>query len=201
MDRIITIGREFGSGGKELARLLSQKLGIAYYDNEIITAIAKKTELAEDYVKQIVEKKPNVFFPVTVGKTLYLGQHQLLWQSNLVYAEQSNIIKEMATKSSCVIVGRCADYILKEFNPYRIFVYADMDARIERCKIKGFQEGELASKAIKKQIIKVDKNRAGYYRFYTGQKWGDRLNYDLCVNTSSADIEKIADLIVKMLQD
>lgn len=201
MGRIITIGREFGSGGKELGRLLAKKLNIAYYDNEIVTAIAKKTDLAEDYVKQIVEKKPSLFFPVTVGQTLYAAPYEVLQNNSAVQIEQANIIKEMAAKSDCVIVGRCADYILRDLKPFRIFVYADLEARMARCKERGFKEEGLTEKKIKKLVTRVDKHRASYYNFYTGQKWGNRLNYDICINTTGVDMEKIATFLAKMLTE
>ena len=134
MNRIITIGREFGSGGRELGLRLSQRLGIAYYDQEIIAEISKRTELSEQYVKKMAEKKPMFSFPLHIGKSFRYMQNSP-WDLNLsIFREQSAIIREMAEKSDCVIVGRCADDILREMNPLRIFVYGDMETKLERCR-------------------------------------------------------------------
>ena len=193
MNKIITIGREFGSGGRELAHHLAEELGFAYYDKEIVEEIAKRTNLAQNYVQHIVEHKSSVFFPITTGRTLHTaGSDYMMRQYTEVYTEQANVLREMAEKSDCIIVGRCADYILKELNPMRVFVYADMNAKIQRCREKASEHEHLTDKQMKKMILKVDKNRAKYYRHYTGQVWGDRENYDLCVNTSISPIEDIA---------
>lgn len=199
MNRIITIGREFGSGGRELGKRLAERLGIAYYDHEIVVAIAKKTDLAEEYVQQVMEQKPAPFFPITIGRSFYPVVNPVLDQNNAVYVEQSNIITEMAKKSDCVIVGRCADYILREMKPFRLFVYADMDFRIARCRAKAPEQEHLTDKELKQEIQRMDKNRSKYYQFYTGETWGDKLNYDLCLNTTCTPIKELVDGIAKML--
>ena len=134
MNRIITIGREFGSGGRELGKRIAEALNIAYYDKEILTEIARKTELAYDYVQKIIEKKPIAYYPITIGNSFsntYYSSHEI---NTSIYTEQCNVIRELAKKSDCVIVGRCADYILSDLNPFRIFVYSDMPSKIKRCK-------------------------------------------------------------------
>ena len=136
MNRIITIGREFGSGGRELGRRLSERLGFAYYDQEIISEIARRTELSEQYVQSIVEHQPVISFPIHIGMSFYPAPTPVFDQSMSVYQEQARIIEEMAQKSDCIIVGRCGDYILKEYEPFRMFVYADMDSKMERCRKK-----------------------------------------------------------------
>ena len=105
----------------------------------------------------------------------------------------------MADKSDCVIVGRCGDYILRDLNPFRIFVYADMDAKIARCRERGKEDPPLSDKELKQKITKMDKGRAKYYEFYTGQKWGDRLNYDVCINTSGRSIKELAAVLVRLV--
>ncbi|WP_215905318.1 AAA family ATPase [Treponema phagedenis] len=171
MKKIITISREFGSGGRELARRLSEELTIAYYDREIITEIAKQTELSESYVQQIVETDSVISFPIHVARSFYVLPDPLEEQNREIFAAQHRIIKEMAEKSDCVIVGRCSDFILKEYRPFRIFVYADMESKIQRCKERT-SETDLSDSALKKEILKIDKNRAWYYKFYTRQIWG-----------------------------
>ncbi len=205
MNKIITIGREFGSGGRELGKRLSELLGYAYYDKEIIEEIAKRTQLAESYVHQIVEQRNGVFFPITVGRTLHhvqpVGSDYMLRQYTAVYTEQANVLREMADKSDCIIVGRCADYILKEQEPFRIFVYADMNSKIERCKKKAEENEGLSDKELRKKIRRVDKSRAKYYRYYTGREWGARSGYDLCVNTSSISVKELAETLARMLRE
>ena len=188
-NKIITIGRQFGSGGRELGRRLAEALQIAYYDKEILTEISKRTQLTEEYVHNVVEHHPYPLLPITVGHSLYPDMAFQLQQS--VYTEQSNIIKEMAAASDCVIVGRCADYILNDINPFRIFVYADMESRIARCHARAPEGEHLSDKELKQMIQKVDKGRAKYYEFYTGEKWGDKSSYDLCINTSNVVIKEL----------
>lgn len=197
-NKIITIGREFGSGGRELGQKLAESLGIAYYDKEIITEIAKRTELSERYVKSIVERKPVFTYPIHSGRSFMSLNTSYVIQSSAVYNEQCNLLKEFAEKSDCVIVGRCADYVLKEYNPFRIFVYADMKSKIERCKARDDGKDK-TDKEIKKFIKSIDKHRAQYYHFYTSEKWGDKLNYDIFVNTTNANISEIAPHIAKMI--
>lgn len=198
MAKIITIGREFGSGGRELGRRLAEALQIAYYDKEIITEIAKRTSFSEQYVKQILEQRPVPLFPITTGRTITPMDNPMMEQSQSIFREQSNIIKEMAAKSNCVIVGRCADYILKEQHPFRIFVYADMESKISRCREKSPEHEHLTDKELKQQIAKVNKGRAKYYEFYTGQSWGDKLNYDICINTTRTVIKDVVPVLAKM---
>ena len=105
----------------------------------------------------------------------------------------------MAEKSDCVIVGRCADYILRDMKPFKLFVSADINARLERCRRNAEAGEHLSDKALKHQILKVDKGRAKYYHNYTGQKWGERENYDLCINTTNLDIKQTVDAIALLL--
>lgn len=199
MNKIITIGREFGSGGREFGRRLSEELGIAYYDQEIISEISKRTSLSEQYVQAIVEHKPVVSFPIHIGRSFYPEVNPVFEQSMAVYQEQTRIISKMAVKSSCVIVGRCADYILKDYNPFRIFIYADMESKIRRCREKASEEEQqLTDKELKKQITAIDKKRAKYYEFYTGHAWGNKLNFDLCINTTQTAIKDVAPAIAKL---
>ena len=200
MNKVITIGREFGSGGRELGKRLAEELGFAYYDWEIVTELAKRTKLSEEYVKIIIERRPIVSFPIHTGKSLTSLYYDVHTDHNTsVYQEQIKLLKEFAEKSDCVIVGRCADYILKEYNPYRIFVYADTNSKVARCRLNGDEHEHLTDKQLKRHIKKVDKHRSKYYTFYTGQKWGDKLHYDLCINTTGIEIEDIVPHIAKML--
>lgn len=198
MYNVITISRQFGSGGRELGRRLAEELGFAYYDDEIISEISKRTQLSEEYVQQIVEHRPVTLMPITIGHSFYPVQHPLMEQSQNIYQEQARIITEMSEKSPCVIVGCCGDYILRQKKLLRLFVYADMSSKIERCRTKAPENEHLTVKELRKQITKVEKNRAKYYEFYTGRKWGDKLNYDLMINTTNTDISLIVSVIARM---
>ena len=201
MNKIITIGREFGLGGRELARLIAQRLNFAYYDREIISEIAKRTSLSEQYVQNVAEHKPVIPFPIHTGRTFWAvipdyGQN--------VQKEQHDIIRELAGKSDCVIVGRGADYILRDEKPFRIFVYSDDESKLKRCREKNTEDyaqgGELSDKELTKRIEQINRARAEYYEFYTGQKWGSKSNYDLCVNTSRfSDFERLAQAVASMI--
>ena len=201
MNKIITIGREFGSGGRELGRRLAEELGYEYYDREILEEISRRTDLSVEYVHQVVENQPHSLLPITVARSFtYVDQHTLK-QLQAVYREQTKVIREMAARSNCVIVGRCASYILKSHKPFRIFVHADMDSRVRRCMEHMDEAERFDEKAMRKHIKAVDKGRAKYFRFYTDMKWGDRRNYDLCINTTDVVIKDIVPVIAKLFKD
>ena len=199
MNKIITVGREFGSGGRELGRRLSETLGIAYYDQEIISEIVKRTSLSKEYVQAIEEHRPVISFPIHIGRSFYPALDPVFEQNMAVYQEQAKVIEEMAAKSDCVIVGRCADYVLREQNPFRLFVYADMESKMKRCRAKGPEDEKLTDRELRQKIQGIDKKRAKYYEFYTGNKWGDKLNFDLCVNTTQTQIKEIVPALAKLL--
>ena len=199
MNKIITIGREFGSGGRELGRKIAEKLGWEFYDKEIITEIAKRTEFSEHYIHEVLENNPHELFPITVGHTFTFVDTYALQRKQVVFSEQENTIKQMAENSNCVIVGRCSDYILRESSPVKVFVYSDMQSKVNRCRERE-EVDHLSDKKLIKTIKKIDKNRAKYYEFYTGHRWGDKLNYDLMVNTSKGDLDAIAESICKLLK-
>ena len=198
MNRIITISREFGSGGREFGRRLSENLGCAYYDQEIVQEIAKRTELSEKYVQQVMGHRPVSSFPIHIGRSFRMLPDPYLEQSHTIYREQCAILREMAAKSDCVIVGRCADYILQEENPFRIFVYADMPSKVNRCREKNYEKEELTDKELERRINAVNRRRAEYYEYCTGQKWGDRIHYDLCINTTQTNIKHVTNVVSRL---
>ncbi len=204
MNKIITIGREFGSGGRELGRRLAEELGFEYYDKEIITEISKHTSLSEEYIQQVIECTPHRLYPITVGHSMTVAEDYTFRQVQSIYKAQSDILKNLAEKSNCVMVGRCADYILKDYDPFRIFVHASIDSRVKRCLERehdGEHENEhYTEKQMKREILKIDRNRAHYYRFYTGKIWGEKNNYDMCVNTTDTQIKSIVPVLAKIFQ-
>ena len=200
MGTIITIGREFGSGGREFGRRLAEELGFEYYDKEIVTRIAEHTSLFEEYVKKILKSTPHNLYPITIGHSFAYVDNVMFKNTQSVYAAQKEIIKNLSQKSDCVIVGRCADYILKDEKPFRIFVHADIDSRIARCRSRSDKAESFDDRQLKKMIKRIDRNRKAYYEFYTGHKWGHISNYDICVNTTNTDIKEVVKAISKMFK-
>ena len=194
MNRIITISREFGSGGRELGKLVAAELGYEYYDKEIVSRIAERSELTETYVQNVMEQKPFIF-PIHIGDTMEPETNPMLMQSQELFRLQCSILRELAEKSDCVIVGRCADYVLSELDPFRIFVYAEMEFRIKRCRETEEGMKDLSEKELRNRILDVDRQRSDYYEFCTGNKWSDPLNYDICVNSTKISLEELAGTI------
>lgn len=200
MNKIITIGREFGSGGREFGRRLAEELHYEYYDKEIITEIAKNTSLSEEYIQQIIERRPHHLYPITIGHTMNYANSYQIKQIQTIYQAQCDLLRKLAEKSNCVIVGRCADYILRDYRPFKIFVYATMESRIKRCEERATEDEKYDKQQLKRNILKIDRERARYYDFYTSQKWGDKSNYDLCVNTTDTVIKEIIPIIAKIFK-
>lgn len=198
MDKIIiTIGRQFGSGGRAIGESLAKKLGIAFYDKELISLAAKESGIDPDIFDSVDEKAANsLLYSLSMGLYNFGSGFSAMGDlpvNDRLYLLQHKIIKEIADKESCVIVGRCADYILRD-NPacVNIFIYADMEFR-KRESVKKHGIDEARAEHI---INKTDKSRANYYSFYSGQKWGMAENYDLCINSSKLSEENIVDLII-----
>ncbi len=198
MERIITISREFGSGGRELGRRLADKLSYAYYDREIIEEIAKRTSLSERYVQSIIDGHNSFSFPIHIGHSFYLPSSPLSEQATRIFEEQRTIVEELTRKAPCVIVGRCADYLLRETKPFSIFVYADIESKIIRCRKRAPVNEKLTDRELEKKIKRIDKKRAKYYEFYTGRSWGQKLNFDLCINTSRLDLDVLATALSRL---
>lgn len=195
MHKIICIGREFGSGGREFGRRLAEKLGYAYYDAEIINEITKGTPYSREYIEQVSEKDPIPLFPIRYGNSFSLGPDPSVSMAMDVYKTQSEVLKSMASKSDCVIIGRAADYILREYKPFSIFVYACMDSKIDRCLEREKDKEKYSRKQMERKIRKIDRGRARFYTFATNKKWGDKENYDLMVNTSYTDIKTLVEMV------
>ncbi len=198
MSVLITIGREFGSGGRELGRRIADELGIAYYDNEILEEILKETDYSKAYLQEVSESRPAALFPIHFGVS-WGHTYAPLNQSIDVYAKQNEILRKLADKSSCVIIGRAADYILKDRNPFRIFVYADLESKVNRCRDRN-EDKNITDAEIIKHIKKIEKSRKSFYEFYTNTKWGDKKNYDMMINTSNQNIKEIAHLLSSMIK-
>lgn len=189
MNNIITIGREFGSGGREFAKRLAENLGYKYYDKEIIQEMVKQSNFDERYIEGI-NKISNDDFPYTISKsfTLY-STHQK--QATEVLVLEQKIIKELAKKGNCVFVGRCADIILSEYKPLSIFVYADTISKINRCKEKAPNNENFTDKQLLKKIREIDRSRKKHSLLLGVDSWGKKESYDICINTSGIIIKEI----------
>lgn len=194
---VITIGRELGSGGRTIGKIVAQKLGIDYYDYEIIDETAKESGFSTDFVQQTEQRvTSSLLYNLALGSTYGISPYGRIGAVNLetqIFLTQQKVIREMAEKGSCVIVGRCADYILKEYdNVFKVFVYADMEHRRNHLIENYGYKPELTLKEIKK----ADKRRSGHYLAFTEQRWGSRENYDLMINSGILGAEKSAELII-----
>lgn len=190
MKYVITIGRQYGSGGRYIASELAKRLNINFYDNNLITKVAEDSGLCEEFLKQNEEKKDSIFAFMGFGDT---GHN--LTAAQKVSIAQFETIRKIAETESCVIVGRCADYVLKDYeNTIKVFVHAPIEERIKRAN----KYYNLNSKNIKNVIEKTDKNRAAYYSYFTDQKWGYANNYDLCID-SSIGIDACVDIIITFI--
>ena len=199
MTRIITISREFCSGGRELGKRLADALGIPCYDHEIIQMIAKENGFDERYVANMSEKSIEAAYPLTIGHRFSMPPVPVMEQPIRVAVAQREILESFARKGDCVIVGRCADVILKEYHPLSIFVYANMDAKIARCQERAPEGENLTRKELERRIRQVEKGRRQFREMYSEVKWGDKEAYDLCINTSGREIKKLIPALVELV--
>lgn len=183
---IITIGRENGSGGRYVGEKLAKELGIKCYDKELLAETARVSGLAPQFIQENEEKKPQFFWG---AGAFYMYEQPISVQ---LYVEQSKVIKQIADKESCVIIGRCADYVLNDYdNVINVYIHAPLDSRVERVMER---EGVPEDKA-KSSISKNDKARAAYYNYFTNKNWGAAKNYHLSLDTHKLGIQGAVDLI------
>ena len=197
---LLTIGRSFGSGGSEIGKKVADKLGISYYDKELIKLAAIKSGINENLLKDADEKPVNSFLysVVTHGFPSYTSpvQYSNIVTNDKVFSIQSDIIKNIAENESAVFIGRCADYILREYpDLINIFVYANKSNRARRISAVN----NITEKEALDSIKKIDKERSSYYNFYTNKAWGECTNYDLCIN-SDAGVDVCVDTIVNFVK-
>ncbi|MBQ9782898.1 MAG: cytidylate kinase-like family protein [Clostridia bacterium] len=196
---IITISREFGSGGRELGKRLADELGYAYYDKEIVSAIAEKNNLDEHYVAYALEGGAFRNFPVHFGRTFSYSPTLMANESKLL-SEQNKLIKEFAAQGNCVIVGRAADVILREHRPFNLFVYADMASKIQRCQERAQEDEHLSARQMEKKIKKIDADRKRYHGIISDIPWGDKRGYHLCVNTTDREIKTLVPIVASYIR-
>lgn len=194
---IITIARQFGSGGREIGELVAQKLGLPIYDKLLITEAAAKGNLNEEVIKNTEESATNsLLYTLAMGSNTLGVRMQFGYKMPLndkLFLLQSEVIRDRASEGCGVFIGRCADYVLREEeNILRLFIYGDLEHRKERVAKR---HPELKSHQIIDAMNKTDKRRSTYYNFYTGNKWGKYDNYDMAINSSTLGIEGVAELI------
>lgn len=202
MKTIITIGRQFGSGGKEIGETLAKELGIPFYDRELLTRAAKESGFCEEMIQTHDERPTNSFLYNLVMDTYSFGYNSAAMVdmpiSQKVFLAQFDAIRKIANEGPCVIVGRCADYALSEYdNCLNIFIHGDHKCKIERIMHKY----ELNDQKAKEMMIKKDKQRQSYYNYYSSKKWGRADSYDLTVNSSVLGIEGSVKLIKQFIAD
>ena len=190
--KVITVGREFGSGGRSVGKAVAAALGWDYYDQELVRHVAEKTGFAERYIEETGEysasKSRLAYAFSSVGSPEVMNG---LSASDYLWTVQRKVILDLAEKGNCVIVGRCADVILKDYHPLNLFVYANAESKIQRC-IDRAPEGEhLSRNDIARRMKQVDKNRAQYRQMFADSKWGAKETYHLCVNTSGHQIKDL----------
>ena len=199
---VITIGRQFGSGGSEIGYRLAKELGIKYYDKDLITQAARASGMNETVIEAEDEKATGSFLYSMVLAPHTAAANYLNWGgeetlNERIYKAQANFIRQEAEKESCVFIGRCADYLLwNEPNLLRVFIHADNEYRKERIA----KEGDITPDKAEDIIRKKDKTRANYYNYHTNNRWTDLTNYDLCLNLSKISMDEAVALIKHMVE-
>lgn len=196
---IYTIGREFGSGGKQIGEKIAERLGIPLYDKELLQKAAKDSGFCEEIFENHDEKPTNSFLYSLVMDTYSAGNYSAapfldMPLNHKVFLAQFDSIKKIAEEGSCVIVGRCADYALAG-NPdvVNVFIRADLEDRVKWIS----KRLDITESKAKDMAAKKDKQRSSYYNYYTSKKWGDSRSYDLCLNTSKLSLDECVELIIK----
>jgi cytidylate kinase len=204
MNTIITIGRQFGSGGRGIGEMVAEHFGIKCYDKELLSRAAKESGFCEEMIQNHDERPTNSFLYNLVMDTYSFGYNSSSFVdmpiSHKVFLAQFDTIKKIAKEEPCVIVGRCADYALSDLpNVLNLFIYGD-----EECKIKRIRErfSDITSnEKAREMMIKKDKQRQSYYNYYSSKKWGRADSYDLCINSSILGIEGTVKLIIQYVED
>ena len=199
---IITIGRQYGSGGRAIGKKLAEALGISFYNREIIELAARRSGMSEEAFEKVDETAASsLLYSIATGSYMfgnYVSPQVDLPLNDKLFIMQSEIIKSIAAKESCVIVGRCADYILKDrTDVINIFIHADKETR----KKRAINEYGIAPNKVENYLNKIDKKRNTYYNYYTGEKWGYSTNYDLCLDSSLLGIEGCVHIIENLIKE
>lgn len=197
--KLITISREFGSGGRELGKRLADLLACDYYDREIIASIAANKGMDENYVERIMEQHGWQNIQLTFRQSI-AGIYMDSTQTDLLL-EQKHVIEQIAKAGNdCVIIGRNADVLLRDYQPFNIFVCADLEAKIQRCMERAPENEDLTAKEIEQKIHRIDKNRAQTRDLITGSSWGEKDAFHLTVNTTTWDIKELTQAVAEFVK-
>ena len=189
---IITIAREYGSGGHLLGEMLSKELGIKLYDKEFIHLVAEKSGINEQYIKKNEQSIPSFWLKCILGKNSEQSLERSLSSDDVLFVAESKIIQELAEKGPCIIVGRCADFVLRDYpNLIKVFCYSDLKSACVRC----VQEYGVSEEKAESEIKRINHNRIAHYEYYTGEKWGEPHHYNLMINSGSIDLSVACNLI------
>jgi cytidylate kinase len=194
---IVTVSRQYGSGGREVGKKLAEMLGLAYYDKELIARAAEESGLGEEFFEsngEQVKNRLSYLFAYAAGNSG--ATKETLPLSDRVFIAQAEVIKQIADEGGCVIIGRCSDYVLDDRRTIDVFIHADWEARIDRV----MKRNSIDRDAAIDRIRKTDKRRATYYQHYTDRKWGDVANYDISVSTSSIGIDNTVKLLARYIE-
>ncbi len=196
---IISISREFGSGGRLIGKQLAARLGIPCYDRTIIQKTSEKSGLSPDFIARAEERARSRFHlsiaPIGIGSPSFT--HQGVPVSHQAFFAQAEVIRELADEGPCVLVGRCSDYVLGERPEcLKVFIHADLPSRVRRC----VEEYRIPSDDMERRITQMDRGRANYYNYYTGHTWGETRRYDLTLNSGTTGIEGAVRLIADLVQ-
>ncbi|MBP3656952.1 MAG: cytidylate kinase-like family protein [Clostridia bacterium] len=195
---IITIGREYGSGGRQIGQAVAEKLGISFYDKKIISLAAEKSGLCSEFIENNEQRIRGGLMQNFSASAAYAGgffSHHYLPLSESIFVSQAQVIRDIAAKESAVIVGRCADYILAgRPNTINVFIHAPIEARVKRI----MELYQLDEAAALKAIATSDKERGNHYFRYTDLKWGKAQNYDICINSSLMGVDKTVEMLVDL---
>lgn len=197
---IVTISRQFGSGGREVGKRLADALGLEYYDKQLVTEIAKSTELNENYVSEVLKNGGYRNYVFSFGRSIPLIATTPNTITDILVAQQK-VIKAIGEKGDCVIVGRSADAILAGLSPVRLFVYADEKSRVKRCRERAPEDEHLTDKQLIKKMKEIDKGRIKLHELFAHYPWGDKDGYDLMLNTSDTTIKSIIPHLASLVCD
>lgn len=204
MNRVITIGRQYGSAGHDIGEMVANALGYKFYDKNLVEIAAQKTNLSPEAMKRVDEKaSSSLLYSLASGSYSLRGTPGPLYYempiNDKLFITQSEVIKSIAAKDNCVIVGRCADYVLEDEEDVQllnVFVYGDLNYRISRV----MEAFGITQKQAKERVLKTDKQRKTYYNYYSNRDWGVMSNYDICLNTGVLGMENAANIIINYIK-
>ena len=191
MGNIITVSREFGSGGRELGKRLADELGCRYYDREIVTALSEQTGMDPNFLdRQLASRSSRARYPLHFAQSL--SQFAAVSDTAMhILSLETKLIRELAEQGDCIFVGRAADALLEEKDPFKLFVYADEASKLARCRARASESEKLTDREMLRQMKRIDRSRAEFHDIIATHPWGERQAYHLCVNTTGVSIRDL----------